>query len=292
MERKSSVADLLYRLALIHEAETIIICDYGQDQMRTPMHMSRGQTLAAVGVLTKLQNAHVFCSYRSHAAFLAGTLDLDAFWSEMLGYEEGPNYGEAGSMHIADPGQRHHLSSGIVAGQIAPAVGYAMALRMRKIDEPVVVFLGDGATNEGAFWECLNLAAVYDLRIVFVVEDNGKAVNTAQDKRQAYSLIGAFQAMKYPVQEVQPYDLLSIYSSVMLDMDAMPSGLIVKCFREMEHVGVSENCTRTRLSTNVFDEMVAQLGGDLGKEKVDEILTQARDRAVWSYRRVLERARK
>src|SRR3954468_6835807 len=110
----------LYRgLFLARCCEGYIIRHYAEDQMRTPMHMSMGQEFIPVGVCQALKGkADVFCSYRSHAAFLAQTMDSDRFFSELYGRCGGSADGKGGSMHLSAPDRGHLLSSGVVASPI------------------------------------------------------------------------------------------------------------------------------------------------------------------------------
>ena len=129
----------------------------------------------------------MFASYRSHAAFLAQTHDTDRFFSELYGRTSGTGEGKGGSMHLAAPDQGHILSSGVVATQIPVAVGAAFANLQLRHRTHRRGFFGDGAADAGVFWESVNAAALFQLPVMFVCEDNGYAVDTPREARQVAS---------------------------------------------------------------------------------------------------------
>jgi len=240
-------AKMYYQMVLIRKAEQTIVEEYERDEMKCPMHMSMGQEASTVGALFPLgERAITFSSYRSHAAYLTSTDDVEGFFAELYGKDTGPNQGYAGSMHIADG--RHWLSSGIVAAQIPIAVGAAFGFKYQEDDRVAVVFLGDGATNEGGFWESLNIATLYRLPVLFVVEDNLLAVNTPPMERTAYrvtkELEDVYRYLTYG--QAKGYDVLDVADvadSVVRNMDmyGMPGLLKVECCRYLEHVGIHDD---------------------------------------------------
>ena len=152
------------KMYLIRACEEAIMSEYNNDGMKTPMHMSMGSEHISSAVCLALgDRAQVFSSYRSHAPFLARTEDTDQFFLEMYGCKESVLGGRGGSMHLCYPEKGFIMSSAIVASQISVACGYAWANKQKKNDKIVVVFFGDGATEEGAFWESLNIAGLYKL---------------------------------------------------------------------------------------------------------------------------------
>jgi TPP-dependent pyruvate/acetoin dehydrogenase alpha subunit len=240
----------MYRqLYLIRQAEQYIIDHYNEDEMKTPMHMSRGQEAIPVGVLAALgDRAQVFSSYRTHAAYLARTDDVEGFFAELYGKETGPNQGRAGSMHISNYDAGYVLASGVVATQIPIAVGAAFANKRLGNDRIAVVFFGDGATNEGAFWESLNAACLYRLPVLFVYEDNGLAVHTRRTVRDGHrgmvSVVSEYNCLSTTALD-QTY-AESVYRDAHMLAGAMEregcSGVLhCKCYRYLEHVGINED---------------------------------------------------
>jgi pyruvate dehydrogenase E1 component alpha subunit len=141
--------------------------------IRCPVHLYTGQEAVAVGVCAHLRKEdYVFSNHRSHGHFLAKGGDMKALMAELYGKETGCSKGQGGSMHLASANKGLPGSSAIVGGIIPIAVGAALAFRMQKRDNVAVAFFGDGATNEGVFYEALNLAALMQLPVVFVCENN------------------------------------------------------------------------------------------------------------------------
>lgn len=136
------------------------------------MHLSDGQEPCAVGVCAHLRRSDtVTATHRPHHIAIAKGVDLNAMAAEIFGKENGLSGGRGGHMHLFDPAV-NFCCSGIIAQGLGPAVGAAMAAKLRGRDDVAVAFLGDGAANQGAFHEALNLASVWKAPVVFVIEDN------------------------------------------------------------------------------------------------------------------------
>ena len=178
---------LYQKMYLIRKTEEKIREHYMEDEMKTPMHMSMGEEAIAVGVCHALKTEdQVFGTYRSHAIYLAKTQKIGDFFAEMYGKDTALLKGKGGSMHMCAPESGFMGTSAIVASIIPVAVGAAFANKRKGNGKIVAVFFGDGATDEGAFWESLNVACLMKLPVLFVCEDNGFAVHTATSKRQGY----------------------------------------------------------------------------------------------------------
>ena len=140
------------------------------------VHLSIGQEATAVGACWPLQPSDVITStHRGHGHCLAKGLDPLGMFAELMGKDEGTNRGRGGSMHIADPELGIFGANGIVAAGVPIAVGAATAAQLRTDGSMAVAFFGDGAPAHGAFHEALNLAAVWQLPVVFFCENNGYA---------------------------------------------------------------------------------------------------------------------
>lgn len=178
--------DRIYRnLLRIRRLEEEVARVYATDKIKSPVHLSIGQEAVSVGVCDALRKTDiVFGTYRGHAMYLAKGGDLKAMVAELYGKETGCTKGKGGSMHLIDPEAGVMGTSAVVGTTIANAAGYAYALKTRKSDAVVVSFFGDGATEEGVFSETMNFAALKQLPILFVCENNGYAIHTSQAKRQ------------------------------------------------------------------------------------------------------------
>ena len=242
--------DLYKKMYLIRETEDEIRREYHNDEMKTPMHMSRGGEAIAVGVCYALpQNSHAYGTYRSHALYLALTGETDKFFAEMYGKITGSAKGKAGSMHLTSPEHGLMTTSAIVGTTIPWALGDAFEAVYNRLDRITTVFFGDGATDEGAFWESLNTACLMRLPVLFVCEDNGLAIQTSTKQHKRYdSLTDIVKNYKCNVFDGKGNDVEKIYSLANTAIDLIqtchtPSFLDLTYFRYLDHVGVNEDFT-------------------------------------------------
>ncbi len=176
----------LYREMLrIRMAEEAVAAEYSNQEMRCPVHLSIGQEAVAVGVCSVLRTEDVvYSSHRAHAHYLAKGGDLMAMIAELYLRADGTCGGRGGSMHLIDMKVGFWGGIPIVASGIPMAVGAAWAFTQKKLPQVAVVFFGDAATEEGAFFESLNFAALKKLPVVFICENNLYSVNTPLAMRQ------------------------------------------------------------------------------------------------------------
>ena len=149
------------------------------------MHLSNGQEPCAVGVCAHLEPTDVVtATHRPHHIAIAKGVDLNKMVAEIFGKKSGLSGGRGGHMHIFDT-DVNFACSGIVAQGMGPAVGAALSRKLQNKDGVAVAFLGEGAANQGAFHEALNLASLWTLPVVFVVEDNSWGISVAKSDSTA-----------------------------------------------------------------------------------------------------------
>lgn len=238
--------DLYQKMYLLREAEKAIQVEYSNNEMKTPMHMSMGNEAIAVGVCAALgDKARVWGTYRSHAIYLARTGDINGFFAELHGKATGPGGGKAGSMHLADPDKGVMMTSAVVATNISPALGAAFASRTLNDDKINITFFGDGAVDEGVFWESINLASLWQLPVIFVYEDNGLAIHTPTAIRHGYiNLADIVKKYKCHCLEYGGTDVKKIYDLTESAIELLEHGPVfisLKYYRYLEHVGVNED---------------------------------------------------
>ncbi|MBF0438024.1 MAG: thiamine pyrophosphate-dependent dehydrogenase E1 component subunit alpha [Magnetococcales bacterium] len=240
--------ELYKKLYLARRCEEYIVKYYPQNDMKTPMHMSMGQEAVAVGVCHAVGSTGlVLATYRSHAAFLAHTQNVPLFFSELYGRVNGLANGKSGSMHLADPDHGHWGSSGIVASTIPIALGLAFAQKRKNTGATTVVFFGDGAIDEGSFWESINVAALMKLPVLFVCEDNGYAVHTPSKKRHGYDsivdIVGQFRCATFSddSNDVESICNMTQQALSIIQAGGGPVFLHIKCYRYLEHVGINDD---------------------------------------------------
>ncbi len=240
----------LYRdLLRIRLAEEGISREYHKDEMKTPVHLGIGGEAIATGVLEPLPHAQVFGTYRNHAIYLTKTHDLEGFFAELFGRRTGCGKGKAGSMHMMLPEKGLIATSAVVATTIPLAVGAAFAERYKKTNRPVVVFFGDGAVEEGVFWESLNFASLKRLPLYFVCEDNDLAIHALGGIRRGFKSFGEIaKAFDCHFASSRGDDLLEVLQTTeevksKMAKDPKPALLHFPYTRFLEHVGINEDFT-------------------------------------------------
>lgn len=169
----------------IRAVEERIAERYSEQEMRCPVHLSIGQEAIAVGVSAALEpRDYVLSTHRAHAHYLAKGGDMRRFIAELYGRATGCCGGHGGSMHLIDLSVNMLGSTPIVGNIVPVATGVAFATWLDGRDEVTVVYLGDGATEEGAFLESINFAALKALPIIYVVENNFFSVYSPLSVRQ------------------------------------------------------------------------------------------------------------
>jgi TPP-dependent pyruvate/acetoin dehydrogenase alpha subunit len=267
--------ELYRKLYLARRAEEKIRQHYMEDEMKTPMHMSMGEEAIAVGVCQALKaEDHVFCTYRSHAIFLAKTQKTDDFFAEMCGKDTALLKGKGGSMHMCAPEFGFMGTSAIVASIIPVAVGAAFANKRKDNGKVVAVFFGDGAIDEGDFWESLNVACLMKLPVLFICEDNGLAVHTATYKRRGYAsitdIVSRFNCnvLKENTTDAEVIYELTRQAIRLIKTNQMPCFMHLRYYRYLEHVGVNEDFDAGYRSREEFEEWYKKDPVSLQREKL------------------------
>lgn len=159
---------------------------YPAQEMKCPVHLCIGQEAIATGVCAALEKKdYVFSNHRGHGHLLAKGSLMGPLFAEIYGKATGCSRGKGGSMHLIDVDNGIMGTSAIVGGGIPLGVGSALASQMRDEDRVTAIFFGDGAFEEGAFYESFNFAALKSLPVIFVCENNFWATNSPQNARQA-----------------------------------------------------------------------------------------------------------
>ncbi len=156
---------------------------FARGLMHGTMHLSIGQEASATGTCFALRDDDAITStHRGHSHCIAKGADLERMMAELLAKETGYCRGRGGSMHLADVATGNLGANGIVGGGIPIAAGAGLAYQLQGIDRVAVSFFGDGATNEGAFHEGVNLAAIWGLPVIFVCENNKYGMSFSTEK--------------------------------------------------------------------------------------------------------------
>ncbi|MBD3784089.1 MAG: thiamine pyrophosphate-dependent dehydrogenase E1 component subunit alpha [Micrococcales bacterium] len=188
--------------------------DIGKGLVPGEMHLSAGQEPVAAGVCAHLTSDDaVTATHRPHHLAIAHGMDLEAMTAEIFGRVDGLGRGRGGHMHLFDPAT-HFSCSGIIAEGYPPALGMAFAFQRRGTDRVAVAVTGEGAANQGAFHESLNLAALWRLPVVFVVEDNDWGISVPRSASTAVPS-NATRAAAYgiPGERVEDNDVDAVWAA-------------------------------------------------------------------------------
>ena len=213
-------------------------CQAHMSEFKCPVHLCLGQEAvpAALHDLLKPED-WLFSTHRNHGHYLAKCGSEDKLWDEIMGLESGVNAGWAGSQCYSDPSINFHATA-MVGGLIGVAVGTALALKKQKRAGVVVCCIGDGATEEGVFWEALNAVMLWRPPIMFVIENNGYSVHAPLEDRQVRKIwqrVEAFGLITYATRS--EYCAKFITAAYGWARSGEPSCVEVACERECNHVG-------------------------------------------------------
>ena len=216
----------LKSMTLIRKVEQRLALGRKDGLIGGPVHLGAGQEAIAVGVSASLQKTdRVFGAHRSHSHLLALNPDFHKLFAEVLGKDTGFSRGMGGSMHLWDQPNGFYGSVPIVSGTVALAVGAGMAARLQKVDDVSVVYLGDGAMEEGVVHESLNLARIQKAPVLFVVENNLFASHLHVSLRQPTDMMSRFAvANDIPNKLVDGNDVVAVVAAAAALIDASRAG--------------------------------------------------------------------
>lgn len=206
---------LYHQMVLIRTFEESILRDYHFDKKPVwdigaglipgEMHLSAGQEPVAAGICAHLTKEDaITATHRPHHLAIAHGMNLEKLAGEIYGRESGLGHGRGGHMHLFDP-ETHFSCSGIIAEGFPPALGQGFAFKRKGLSSVVVAVTGEGAANQGAFHESLNLAALWKLPVVFVVEDNDWAISVPRSASTAVAS-NAVRAESYGIPGIRVED--------------------------------------------------------------------------------------
>ncbi|MEM9133753.1 MAG: thiamine pyrophosphate-dependent dehydrogenase E1 component subunit alpha [Actinomycetota bacterium] len=275
------------RILQEYHADKTPAWDIGAGLIPGEMHLSAGQEPAAVGVCAHLrQGDAITAPHRPHHFALAHGVDMQAMTAEIYGRTTGLCKGKGGHMHLFDP-DNHFSCSGIIAQGYPVACGQALAMKRRGTDNVTIAVAGEGAANQGAFHESLNLAALWNLPVVFVIEDNDWAISVPRADSTA-NTSNADRAAGYgiPGVRVENNDVEAVYEAAGAAIDRAragegPSLLEVHTLRLWGHFEGDAQAYRTDLETvderDPLPRYAAALtaSGDLTEAQMAEIAAAA-----------------
>ena len=211
MNREEALA--LYRsMLLIRRFEERCAQLYVEGKIGGFLHLYIGQEAVGVAAMSLLRPDDYFLtSYRDHGLALARGTDPRPLLAELCGKATGISRGKGGSMHLYDVPRGNFGGDGIVGGHLPLAAGMGYGIRLRGTDQVALCFFGDGAVNEGAFHETLNVSALWDLPVVYIIENNRYGMGTALDRASSVKdLYQRGSAYGIPHREVNGMDIVAV----------------------------------------------------------------------------------
>ena len=278
---KQRYLELYYQMVLIRRLEERGAELYQAGKIGGFMHLYIGQEAVSTGLIAARQpQDRVITAYRDHGHALSVGMGMNECMAELFGKGTGCSKGKGGSMHFFAPDKHYWGGHGIVAGQTPLGLGLAFAIKYKGINGCAVAFLGDGAVNQGVFSECLNMAALFELPIVFVIENNGYSMGTSLARSSAIRQSLASRAEGFDVDwsVCEGFDLYELRAHLGSAMDkarkqSRPHVLEVATYRYYGHSVADANAKKYRSPEEIeryktdFDP-ITRWENQLLKEKV------------------------
>lgn len=218
--------DCLRQMMLIRIFEETSEQLYLQGMIHGTMHLSVGQEASAVGSIAALRPAdYILSTHRGHGHCIAKGAQVSLMMAEFMGKDAGYCRGRGGSMHMADFETGNLGANGIVGGGVPMAAGVGLSIKLQKQDKVILVFFGDGASNEGAFHESINMSAIWNLPVIYLCENNQYAMSMPIARAARIELLSErAQGYGIPGVTVDGNDLLAIWEATSRAVERARSG--------------------------------------------------------------------
>ncbi|MEY4484507.1 MAG: pyruvate dehydrogenase (acetyl-transferring) component subunit alpha [Verrucomicrobiota bacterium] len=251
--------ELYRKMCRIRRFEQIALKHYNGGKMGGFLHLYIGQESVAVGCVSLMgENDHVITAYRDHGHALAVGMGMNECMAELFGKKTGCSKGKGGSMHYFAPDKNYWGGHGIVAGQIPLGTGLAFGLKYKGLKGCAMAFMGDGAVNQGSVHEAFNLAALFELPVVVIIENNGYSMGTSQKRSSAYVSCLAERAAGYGIawEQLNGEDVFEVRARVKVAMDrahneSKPTVLEIATYRYYGHSVADANHKKYRTKEEI-----------------------------------------
>ncbi len=293
--------ELFRKMTRIRRLEQASLKMYNKGGIGGFCHLYIGQESVAVGTISLCgENDHIITAYRDHGHALAVGMSMNECMAELYGKASGCSKGKGGSMHFFAPDKNYWGGHGIVGGQTPLGLGLGYALKYNELEGCALCYLGDGAVNQGAVHESYNLAALFEIPVVFVIENNGYSMGTSQKRSSSFRGCLAQRAEGYDMDWdlVDGSDLYQIRAKSHIAMErarkeSKPSILEIATYRYYGHSVADANAKKYRTPDEIENykknhdpirlwERRLLEEGVLSEEKSKEIDDAAKDEAAAS----------
>ena len=274
--------DFYERMYAIRCVEEKLLTLYAQAELRGTIHTCLGQEACAVGVLYAVDCRRdiVFSNHRGHGHFIAYCDDVEGLVAELMGKASGVCQGVGGSQHLH---KANFYSNGIQGGMVPCAVGAALAEKEKRSGAIVVVFIGDGTFGQGVLYESLNIASLWSLPILFVVEDNKYAQSTPVHMHLAGSMVYRAQAFGIECAELtvtNPFEVYKIASQLVeaTRQQLRPHFLVLHTYRLGPHSKGDDTRPREEIEQYLCQDPLRKLRDALDNTKCQQIMHRVEHR--------------
>lgn len=232
---------------------------YNQGKMGGFLHLYIGQESVAVGTISVMgKNDHVITAYRDHGHALAVGMGMNECMAELFGKATGCSKGKGGSMHFFAPDKNYWGGHGIVGGQTPLGLGIAYALKYKGIKGSCLCFMGDGAVNQGPVHESFNMASLWNVPVIYVIENNQYSMGTSQKRSSGYKGCLAERASGYNIEwdVVNGEDLYEVRAKTKMAIDrahdeSRPTVLEIDTYRYYGHSVADANAKKYRTEEEI-----------------------------------------
>jgi len=246
--------DFLRIMMRIRRFEQAALKCYNQGKMGGFLHLYIGQESVAIGTVSLMEeNDHIITAYRDHGHALATGMGMNECMAELFGKSSGCSKGKGGSMHFFAPDKRYWGGHGIVGGQTPLGLGLAYGLKYKGIQGCALCFLGDGAVNQGVYHESLNLAGLWSLPVVYIIENNLYSMGTSLQRSSAFKNSLAERAEGYGIvwDIINGENLYEIRAKTHVAMqrareESRPTVLEIETYRYYGHSVADANAKKYR----------------------------------------------
>ncbi|MCS7180418.1 MAG: thiamine pyrophosphate-dependent dehydrogenase E1 component subunit alpha, partial [bacterium] len=283
---KELAIKLLKQMMQIRQFEDMIMELLAKNIAEGGSHLYAGMEAVAVGAISVINpDDYITSTHRGHGHAIAKDGDLKALMAEILGKKTGVCKGKGGSLHLADLSKGNLGANGIVGGGLGIATGAGLSIKLQKQNKVVLCFFGDGATNNGIFFECLNMASLWKLPVVYICENNKYAMSVSVERSHAVKdITKKALAFDIPAENVDGQDVLAVREVVGKWVDYArqgngPSFIVANTYRYYGHSRSDPRVYRTREEEKfwkerdpiiIFSNKMKEMG-ILTEEEINEI---------------------